>query len=89
MKEINNLKNILGDYSKKMNKEEKSNYLSIRRKIVANKNLKKGYKIKKNDLLIVRSQEEGILISEYDKVVGKKLINNINKFDNFLFKNLI
>ena len=72
-----------------MNKEEKSNYLSIRRKIVANKNLKKGYKIKKNDLLIVRSQEEGILISEYDKVVGKKLINNINKFDNFLFKNLI
>jgi len=89
VKEINNLKNILGNYSKKINKEEKSNYLSIRRKIVANKNLKKGYKIKKNDLLIVRSQEEGILISEYDKVVGKKLINNINKFDNFLFKNLI
>ena len=71
-----------------MNKEEKSQIVQ-RRCLRVNKNLKKGYKIKKNDLLIVRSQEEGILISEYDKVVGKKLINNINKFDNFLFKNLI
>lgn len=89
VREINNLKNILGNYSKQMNKEEKSNYLLIRRKLVSNKNLKKGYKIKKNDLLIVRSQEEGILVSEIDRVLGKKLVKNIKRFDNFLFKDLI
>lgn len=89
VREINNLKNILGNYSKQMNREEKSNYLSIRRKLVLNKDLKKGHKIKKNDLLIVRSQEEGILASEIDRVLNKKLAKNIKRFDNLLFKDLI
>lgn len=84
VKEINNLRNILGNLEKQLNEEEKGNQETMRRKIVSNKNLKKGYKIKNNDLLIVRSQETGIFISEINKVVGKKLNKNINKFDNLL-----
>jgi len=86
--EINNLKKILGSYSKKINEEEKINYFSMRRKVISNKNLKKGQKITKKDLLIVRSQQEGILVSEVDNVVGKRIKNNIKKYDNFSFKNL-
>ena len=84
VKEINNLRNILGNLDKQLNEEEKRNQETMRRKIVSNKNLKKGYKIKNNDLLIVRSQEPGIFISEINKVIGKKLNKNINKFDNLL-----
>ena len=64
VKEINNLKNILGNLNKRLNDEEKGNQASMRRKIVSNKNLKKNYKIRNNDLLIVRSQEPGIFLSE-------------------------
>ena len=88
VKEINHLKIILGNLIKKVNKEEKKNYSSMRRKIVSNKNLKKGYKLKKKDLLIVRSQENGIFASSINKVIGKKLIKNVNKFDNFLIEDL-
>lgn len=84
VKEINNLKNILGNLNKRLNDEEKGNQASMRRKIVSNKNLKKNYKIRNNDLLIVRSQEPGIFLSEINKVIGKKLNKNINKFDNLL-----
>ena len=45
----------------------------MRRKIVSNKNLKKNYKIRNNDLLIVRSQEPGILLSEINKVITKEI----------------
>ena len=83
VKEINHLKIILGNLSKEVNKQEKKNYSSMRRKIVSSKNLKKGHKIKKKDFLIVRSQENGIFASSINKVIGKKLIKNINKFDNF------
>jgi len=51
--------------------------------------LKEGNIIKKKDLLIVRSQEQGIFVSEINKVLGKKLIKDMKKFDNFLFKYLI
>ncbi len=60
----------------------------MRRKIVSNKNLKKGHKIKKKDFLIVRSQEDGIFASIINKVIGKKLKKNINKFDNILIEDL-
>mgnify|MGYP001200476972 CR=1 FL=1 len=89
VKEINILKKILGNFSKEINEEEDNNYPSMRRKIVSNKNLKEGNIIKKKDLLIVRSQEQGIFVSEINKVLGKKLIKDMKKFDNFLFKYLI
>ena len=89
VREINNLKNILGNYNKVISEEEKLNYSLMRRKLILNKTLKKGYKIKKSDLLIVRSPEQGIFASEIKKILGKKLIKNVNKFDNLLFQDLI
>lgn len=89
VKEIKNLKNILGSFNKKINIEEKDNRVFMRRKIVINKNLKAGIKIKKSDLLLVRSSEKGVYASEISKVLNKKLNKNINKFDNLLFEDLI
>ena len=87
--EISVLKKILGNFSKEINEEENNNYSSMRRKIISNKNLKEGNIIKKKDLLIVRSQGQGIFASEINKVLGKKLIKDMYKFDNLLFKYLI
>jgi sialic acid synthase SpsE len=89
VKEINYLKIILGNFSKEVNKQEKKNYSSMRRKIVSNKNLKKGHKMNKKDFLIVRSQENGIFASNINKVIGKKLIKNISKFENVSPKDFI
>lgn len=83
------LKNILGKSQKKINEEEKNNYQSMRRKLILNKNLKKNNRIKKKDLLIVRSPEKGIFGSEINKILGKKLIKNVKKFDNLLSKDFI
>ena len=44
---------------------------------------------KKDFFLIVRSQENGIFASNINKVIGKKLIKNISKFDNFSPKDFI
>lgn len=84
VKEIKDLKNILGNLNKKINKEEKINIPLMRRKLVSNKKLNTGHKIKKSDLLIVRSPENGIQASEIKKVLGKKINKKINKYDNFL-----
>jgi len=84
VKEINKIKIILGDINKNINEEEKNNIHTIRRKIISNKNLKNGHKIKKNDLLIVRSSEKGILVHDLDKILGKKVNSKIIKYKNFL-----
>jgi sialic acid synthase SpsE len=86
VKEIKDLKNILGNFDKKINTEEKNNISVMRRKLVSNKKLKKDYKIKKSDLLIVRSSETGIYASEIKKVLGKKINKDINKFDNLVLE---
>lgn len=89
VKEIKILRNILGNYEKKINEEERFNYHLMRRKLILNRSLKKGYKIKKKDLLIVRSPEKGIYLNEMHEILGKKLIKNVSKFDNLLKKDLI
>lgn len=88
-KEIKNLKKIFGNYSKEVNLEEKKNLFAIRRKVISNKNIKKGSKVKKNDLLIVRSKEPGLFASKFKIFLGKKLIKNIKKFENFEPKHFI
>lgn len=87
--EINNLKNILGDLNKKLNKEEKKNLQIIRRKLIFNKNVKKGNKIKKKDLLMVRSEDKGIFASKLEIVLNKKLNKNVKKNENLLSQDLI
>ena len=47
------------------------------------------YKIKKSDFLLVRSQEKGIEASKINKIKGKKLIKDVDKFDNLLLEDLI
>ena len=89
VKEISNLKKILGNFDKKENSEERVNHTSMRRKILSNKNLNSGYKIKKKDLLIVRSIKDGIFASEINSVIGKKLTKDINKYDNLILRDLI
>tara|TARA_Y100000389_G_C17469590_1_gene529103 strand:+ start:4373 stop:5380 length:1008 start_codon:yes stop_codon:yes gene_type:complete len=89
VKEIHKTKEILGSNNKKINDSEKSNYTLMRRKLVLNKSLKLGSKIKNKDLLILRSPEHGIFASEIKKVMGKKLTKNLKKFDNLLFEHLI
>ena len=88
-KEIKNLKEIFGNYSKELNLEEKKNLFAIRRKVLSNKNIKKGSKVKKNDLLIVRSKEQGLFASKFNIFLNKKLIKNIKKFENFELKHFI
>ena len=89
VKQLQDLKKILGIFNKKINEEEKKNIFSMRRKLVLNKNMKKGEVIKKSDLLSVRSSERGIFISEQKKFFGKKLSKNLNKFENLLPKDLV
>ena len=88
-KEIKNLKNIFGNYSKELNLEEEKNLFAIRRKVLSNKNIKKGSKVKKNDLLIVRSKEKGLFASKFNIFLNKKLKKNIKKFENFELKHFI
>lgn len=89
VKQLQDLKKILGVFNKKINEEEKKNIFSMRRKLVLNKDMKKGEVIKKSDLLSVRSSEKGIFISEQKKFLGKKLSKNLNKFENLLPKDLV
>ncbi len=89
VKKIQSLKNILGNLNKIINPEEKKNLHLMRRKLILNKNLKRGHKIKKNDFLKVRSLNRGIFISDLDKYLGKKLNQNMSKYDNLLPENLV
>ena len=88
VKEIKFLKKIQGNFEKKINVDEIKNYSLMRRKIILNTNLKIGKKIKRENISILRSPEKGIFASDINKVIGKKLINNIKKFENLLFDDL-
>ena len=86
--EVKNLRNILGNFDKKINIEEKKNYQSMRRKIVFNKNLARGRKIKRNDLLIVRAIDKGVFASDIHKILGKKLLINKKKYQTIDLKEI-
>lgn len=73
-----NLSKFIGKKSFKV-VETKKQISAFRRSIVANRNLKKGIIIKKNDLNFKRPGD-GISPSDYKKIIGKKLKKNI-KFD--------
>ena len=57
---------------------------SMRRKIVSKKNIKKGQKLKKKDLIYVRSIDDGIHVSDIDIYLGKVLKKDKEKYSNFL-----
>ena len=89
VKKISKLSVILGNLDKKINMEELNNYSLMRRKIIFKKNLKTGSKIKRKDLLMLRSSEPGTYASEIKKVLGKKLTKDVNRFDNLLSKDFM
>jgi sialic acid synthase SpsE len=86
--EVKKFKEILGNFNKKINIEEKKNFKSMRRKILFNKNVNRGRKIKRKDLLIVRSIDKGIFASDIDKILGKKLLINKKKYQLINFKDI-
>ncbi len=54
-------------------KNERKN---LARRIVINNNLKKGHRINKKDLIILRGDEKGILSLDIDKIIGLELKKN-------------
>lgn len=89
VKEIKYLEKILGTFDKDINVEEINNLILMRRKLVSNKFLKKGQKINENDLIKVRSSEEGIDATELNQIKNKKLNRNIKKFENLLYEDFL
>ena len=61
----------------------------MRRKLILNKSLKSGAKIREKDLLVLRSSEIGIFASEKKRVVGKRISKSFEKFENLLSNHLI
>ena len=75
LKQINKIK---GSQIKKIVDEEYDTKLSLRRSLVANKNLKKGKVIKKDDIAIKRPGT-GIEPKHLDFIIGKKIKINVMK----------
>ena len=69
---INRVEKMLGNYSKNISKNEKKNLNSMRRSIYFNLSLKKGSKIKREHLKIVRPFKK-LNPNDISKVLGKKL----------------
>lgn len=81
IKDISRIKKLLGsDIKKPTQNEKKSGHIiSFRRGVYLNKTLKKGEKIKKENLIFLRPNQ-GIDAREYQKVIGKKVKKEIKAF---------
>ncbi len=73
---VRRIEKMLGNYDKKISKNEKKNYVSMRRSIYFDKKLKKGTILKRQDLKIVRPHKI-IEPNELSKVIGKKLKKDV------------
>lgn len=72
-----------------MTKKENNNYLVTRRKLFFRKKLLRGYKLKFEDILPLRSSlKHPIENSKILNIIGKKIKKNVNKYDP-ITKNLI
>tara|TARA_Y100001970_G_scaffold199595_1_gene242772 strand:+ start:6602 stop:7630 length:1029 start_codon:yes stop_codon:yes gene_type:complete len=75
----------IGKEIKIITKSEKNIKKPMQKSIVVNKDLKKFHKITINDLTTMRPGN-GIIPYDVDKVIGKKLLKELNKFDQIKFK---
>lgn len=50
--------------------------------------MKSGSILKKNLLLIVRSSKPGVFASDINKILNKKIISNVKKYDNLILDHL-
>ena len=78
--DLNYIDTILGDNTKQVNKEEHKNIKIVRRKIFLGKNLLKGSKLMKKNLLFLRSKEKGLSIEKLNRVLNKKIVKNLSKY---------
>ena len=86
--DFNNLKNFtssmaikkktIGYFNKNLSKEKKSRKYA-RRAIFAYRDIKKGEKFSKNNLITLRPEIEGISSKNWDKIIGKTSKYNIKK----------
>lgn len=84
-KKLLDTKKILGSNYKTLSKEENQTVKSLRRSLVASKNLSKGNRIDRSDIMIKRPGT-GISPSQIDKIVGLKLIKSKRKDEIFKMK---
>ena len=68
----------LGDYERKLTRDELEQRRKMRRSIVAAVDMPKGHKIEEKDLTAKRPGD-GISVSEYERVIGRILDRDIQK----------
>ena len=84
LKEINE---IIGKNENQIPISEKKNITQNRRGVYAKNNLKKGHKIKLNDLALLRPQGK-ISLEKINLIIGKKIKKNVHKLEELSFKNI-
>ena len=86
---INNIKEakkMIGSYGKKVQKSEKKIKKEIQKSVFLNKDINKGYIIRKKDLIIMRpSTSIHPLYFEY--LVGRRALKSLKKFNPISLKN--
>jgi len=89
IEKMNKIKNILGNGVKKpMNSEIAAGHLeSFRRGIYLSRNLGKGTILKENDLVVLRPNR-GIDARYFEKVIGKRLKQNLKMYEKIEWKDL-
>tara|TARA_B100001540_G_C15742364_1_gene612891 strand:+ start:161 stop:1189 length:1029 start_codon:yes stop_codon:yes gene_type:complete len=75
----------IGNENKIITKSEKNIKEPMQKSIVASKDLKRFHKLTINDLTTMRPGN-GIAPLNIDKIIGKKLLKNLKKFDQIKFK---
>lgn len=67
--------------NKNKNEEFKELQVMFGKSLVVNKNLKEGHLLTFNDLEAKKPSGKGIKAKDFKKIIGKKLTNNLNKWD--------
>jgi N,N'-diacetyllegionaminate synthase len=78
VKQLRDLEIIMGDGIKICKNNEENTRKVARKSLQYNKNLKKGHILKQDDLIALRPYN-GICVSKYESLLGKKLINNVEE----------
>ncbi len=87
--ETRDLEILLGNRTKKIEENESETSIVQRRAIRINEGCKAGHTIREEDLTILRPcPKNAIKPSDKNKIIGKKIINDMNKGDLITFENL-
>jgi sialic acid synthase SpsE len=80
VKNIRNIKIILGNEKKIITKSELLNIKNLRRSICAARDLKKNKILNNSDFEYLRP-ELGVSVEKYEELIGKKISKNVNAGD--------